>query len=376
MTDASWPTSKSRGTRFGVNEGLISAQVDTGVVSDAAGLAFEGTSTSVGKLTGFDAEYSFLREDEFFFRAGTSTATGLWSVGVDGSNLTKLVASGDAAPGGKTLIQVYAAGISTTGTQFAFVAETTGIQDRDGVYVGVAGSGLYGEVAVTGDPLAEGEFVGLIPYDQPLVVYGGQVPTVLYKCQSNLAEDHLILGVPDQPDFLIAREGDADTAFTGGVFGPLDWLNNAAGASNPMFQANLSGAQGITFGIYTLESLDFATSQVRLALAIYNGRRVSSTSSQSFSSTFPGLGTAGQLDTSPGADLAFANVLSPSGDTGLFWLVRGVGLFSTAVPGATIPGGGDTFGSDTGYRSTTAEGVVLFRAPVDGAGSGIFRRGR
>ena len=181
---------------------------------------------------------------------------------------------------------------------------------------------------------------------------------------------------PDQPDFLIAREGDADSQFTGGVFGPLDWLRNAAETSNPMFQANLSGAQGITFGIYTLESLDFTTSQVRLALAVYNGRPVSSTSTERFSSTFPGLSAAGQLDTSPGADLAFANVLSPSGDTGLFWLVRGLGLFSTAVPGDTIPGSGDTFGSDTGYRSTTAEGVVLFRAPVDGAGSGIFRRGR
>lgn len=365
------------GNGSGISEGLVSARVDGGVVSDVNDVVYQGATTPSGALDAFDAKFTFLTAGgEVFFRAVTSTASGFWKVAPDGSGLAQLVASGEGAPGGRTIVEVYSTGVATNGSQFTFVAETDGIQDRDGIFVGSVGSGLYGQVAVTGDPLAAGEFVGLIPYDQPLVVYGGGVPTVLYKCQSNLGEDHLILGVPDDPDYLIAREGDREGSFTGGTFGPLSWLNNAPGTTNPMFQAGLSDAQQITFGIYTLESLDFTTGRVNLALAVYNGRQVSSTSSQRFSTTFPGLAAANLVDVSSGADLTFANVMSPSGDTGLFWLVRGRGLFTTAAPGATIPGGGDSFGADTGYRSTTAENVVLFRAPLETAGSGIFRRGQ
>ena len=361
----------------GTSEGLVSAKVDSGVVSDVTGLVYEGEDSGSGAFTALDASYSFLRSSTFLFRAEVSGGTGFWRIGVDGSGLLKLVASGDGVPNGKTVLDVWAAGASATGTQFAFVAETTGTLDRDGIYVGDAGSALFGEVAVTGDPLAAPDTIALIPYDQPLVVYGGAEATVLYKCTSNFGEDHLILGVPDQPDYLIAREGDDFTSGSSVVLGPLDWLHNGPDAALPMFQAGLSGAGGITFGIISLNSLNFATSQVTLGVRAYDGQRAPTTSQQAFSSTFPGLGAPRRVDVSPRGDLAFANVLTPSGSAGLFWgVTSSQTIFATAVSGQSIPGGGDTFGGEASYRSTTANGVVLFRAPVMGAGSGIFRRGR
>ena len=64
-----------------------------------------------------------------------------------------------------------------------------------------------------------------------------------------------------------------------------------------------------------------------------------------------------------------------SGRPGAFWLLPNLGLFTIAAGGQDIPGGGDTFGGQSTWRTTTATNVMLFRAPVTTAGSGIFRRG-
>ena len=93
-----------------------------------------------------------------------------------------------------------------------------------------------------------------------------------------------------------------------------------------------------------------------------------------FTSTYPGLAGQGRRDADTAASLAFANVMS-NGQPGAFWLIPNLGLFTIAVGGQNIPGGGDTFAGLNSWRTTTTTGVMLFRAPVTGAGSGIFRRG-
>ena len=161
-------------------------------------------------------------------------------------------------------------------------------------------------------------------------------------------------------------------SWTDGRYGDLDWAHNSRGSTFPFFIAELgTNSNGISFGIFLLTDLAGGT-----ALAMWDTRNAPTGfgASVRFTSTYPGLAGAGRRDADTSASLAFANVLN-NGQPGAFWLLPNSGLFTIAAGGQTIPGGGDTFGSLSTWRTTTALQVMLFRAPVVGAGSGVFRRG-
>ncbi|MFV1958972.1 MAG: hypothetical protein ACC662_06120 [Planctomycetota bacterium] len=371
------------GNGAGILEGLLSARVVGGAVTDRRVVIYDPRSMAdtdvAGDLVEIDPDNTYLATTgEVFFRGGTTTPeTAFWKVRSDGSALSAVVATGDALPGGTSVAVVHATGIDAAGTRFAFVAERSDGGGIDAIYTGTVGSALFGEVAAAGDDLFPPETIDSIPHDQPLLVYAGNAATtVIYKAVSTAGEDYLLFGIPDERDFAIAREGGTDTSVTGGTFGALAWLRNEAGAATPMFRAALSGASsGIHFGIFSLEGLEFQTAKVTLALAVFDGRPAPNRSGVVLSASFPGLGANGTQDASREGSLAFANVLSQGGETSLYWLVRQVGFFETAGAGIPIPGGGDRFGGASSYRSTTAVGVVLFRAPLESGGSGVFRRG-
>ena len=140
----------------------------------------------------------------------------------------------------------------------------------------------------------------------------------------------------------------------------------------PFFMAELgTNSNGISFGIFLLTDLAGGT-----ALAMWDTRNAPAGlgAGLRFTSTFPGLAGQGRRDADTTASLAFANVLN-NGQPGAFWLLPNLGLFTIAASGQTLPDGGDTYASLNTWRTTTAKDVMLFRAPVTGAGSGIFRRG-
>ena len=337
-----------------------------------------GDTGVAGKLVDIFPQNVHIRASETLFFGGETDGgdSALWQVNADGTGIGRIVGTGDALPGSASVLAVYGTEVDTTGTGFAFVAALNEVGSPRGLYTGRIGTAGFDEIAIEGDGLITPDVIQTIPDFQPMVVYvGASGAAVLYKAISDLNQDHLILGNPDPADDnLIVKEGQADTKITGGIFGAVDWIHNEAGAARPLFQARMSGAQGITFAVYSLEGMS-ASGVASLAIATYNGRAAPSGGGQTFSTTFPGLAVPGNIDASTGGSLAFSNILSPGGNVGLYWLVRGQGLFTAALSGRDIPGGGDKFGSDTTWRQTSSGGAILFRAPVATAGSGIFRRG-
>jgi hypothetical protein len=371
------------GGPVGVTGGLLTATVDeAGVVAGSKhGVIYTGRNMADTGISGllvdlFSSEVHLRAGSNFYFAGATDVGeTALWRVGLDGTGLLRIVGTGDSLPGALAVMDVYATEVDASGGAFAFVASLTEAGAPRGLFTGQVAQAGFDEIALEGDALLAPDVIDDIPDEQAMVVYSGAGgAAVVYRAVSDLGQDYLILGQPDPTDdILIAREGQADS-LTSGTFGGLAWLRNAPGASRPLFRAELNGLGATTFGVYSLESVNFSTAVATLALAIYNGRPAP-VPNQAFGATFPGLGVPGIVDASSGASLAFSNVLSPSGHVGLFWLVRGTGLFSIALSGRSIPGGGDQYAADTNWRQTTATGVILYRAPLATAGSGIFRRG-
>ncbi len=360
--------------------GLVTARVDTGVATEVHGAIYTGTdmsSTSIsGTLVSFEARAIHLGAvTGVFFEGATDVLeSAFWRVNADGTGLARLVGTGDPLPGALNVASVYAADVDASGTVFAFIAERTDIGATLGIYTGTVGSFTFGEVAAEGDDLLPPDVLASLPAFQPLLVYpGSSTTTVLYEAVSDGGDDYLLYGIPGQPDYRVARQGDLES-LANETLGSLAWLRNQRGAAHPLFQASLLGAPA-SFAVFSLEAIDFSTTAVTLGLPVFDGRPAPGGDSQSFGPIFPGLNVEGLVDASAGGNLAFSNLLQPSGETGLFWELRGVGIYTTARAGYTIPGGGDTFANDPAWRSTTASGVILYRAPVSGAGSGIFRRG-
>jgi hypothetical protein len=284
----------------------------------------------------------------------------------DGSQLTAVVKHEDALSGGDTFLALHALGVDPVGNRFAFVAERD--DNSRGIYVGVVGVALFGQVFEEGDPMSEGTATE-IPGPQPLLM---DVPgRVLFKAVSSENEDHLCVGIANTAPSFMAVEGDIDT-WSDGAYEDLDWLHNERGGTYPFFQADLgTNSNGIGFGVFLATDLVGGT-----ALAMWDTRDAPSGlgAGVRFTSTYPGLAGQGRRDADTQASFAFANVLN-NGQPGAFWLLPNRGLFTIAVSGRDIPGGGDTFAVSNAWRTTTATDVMLFRAPVVGAGSGIFRRG-
>lgn len=373
------------GGAAGVTAALVTAElVEGGVVAGsvhtaiATGRDMSDTGIS-GTLDDLFAENVDLRaSDTFYFGGETDLGeSALWRVDLDGTGLSRVVGTGDALPGGLSVADIYGTEVDASGSAYAFIASLPAVGAPRGLFTGQIGIAGFDEIAIEGDPLLAPDIVGELPDYQSMVVYSGPGgAAVTYRAISDLGQDYLILGQPDpDDDFLVVKEGQADDQATGGTFGSLEWLENEPGAARPLFSARMSGAQGITFAVFSLEGVNFNNADVFWAIATYNGRVAPGGGGDVYSTTFPGLVAANNVAASAGGSLAFANVLAGSGEVGLWWLIRGQGLFLTALSGRPIPGGGDVYDDDSSWRQTTTGGAILFRAPVNGAGSGIFRRG-
>lgn len=353
--------------------GLLSAQVVGGAVTAKNDLVYHlrdmGASGLSGLLSDIDEARVILTDDGRTFFAGT-TASGeaLWVVNLDGSGLDVQVKTGDTLPGSVTALDLKAVGVSKNGNRYAFVADIGGaFEDR--LYDGTTGGSTFAAIAADSAGLPGGGSVVEVHAGGPLLVYDSG--SVLWRAQGSLSgvDDVLLVGNSIQPFTVLARSGSLAPTAGGGVFGSLELLQHEPEGVLPMFRAQIVGApNGVDFATYGIAS--------GLALAFYEGRAAPSDlgESASFTDTVPGLGAPPYVDLSRDGAFAFAGLLS-NGTSGIFWLVPNCGFFTVAKSGGPAPGG-DTFGAfSPSATRTAADGVVLFRAPLSSAGSGVFRQG-
>jgi hypothetical protein len=288
----------------------------------------------------------------------------LFSVNADGTTLAARVSPGSPLPGGVDVVAIGAIGLDDTGTQFAFVASTTAGESR--IYNGQPGAPAYIELMQEGDVLASGS-IDDIHAAGPLIVYSaGDV--VWMAVGSASAVDQVLLLANGLNAVQLARAGDVGAGTGGGLVSNLRLLPTESDQQFPQYLCDVSGGTvGTTVAIYGLISLQQAP-----ALAMYDGRPAPG--GGDFGATFPSLLAQKGPVVSRNADLFFANILS-TGVSGLFWLRVNVGLFTVAAQGGIAPGG-DTFGAFHPQAAfTISVDVVLFRAALAGAGTGIFRHG-
>ena len=353
----------------GRTRGLLSALVAGGTVTEKNDVVYSGAAAPdlTGTFAAFVPDSLYLVGTTFVLFGGTTTTAqeGLFRVAVDGTSLTRLVGTGSAVTGG-TIDTIEAFGVDVNAAWYAFVTERT--DNSLAVYVSQIGASGFAELIEEGDTLGGGTVMDL-PSGQPLAV--DALGRVLFRAVNSMGLDYLMVGAAGYPPEVIVEEGQEDAQWSGGDLEDPRWIRNYPGVVAPMMQADVSAnANGIVFAVYGVTSLTEDPT-----LALYNGRPAPEDlgTTERFSSIFPGLGGAGRFDVAGVGELAFANVLN-SGRGGVFWLRPGCGLFTLAVGGATAPGG-DTYAGTDLWRVTTAADVVLFRAPLVGAGSGIFRRG-
>ena len=365
------------GDANGRDFGLLTAQVIGGVVVGTNDLVYETTdltaSGSSGTLTAIDATKLFLVDDgRTFFVGGTSGGlTGLWSVNVDGTNLKKEVQETDLNPIALPFLDLKQVGVSRSGNRFAFVADTGG-PNEDGLYIGTTGTGAYLGIAQDGNGLNDAPRFGSIVEiwaGGPLLVYDSG--TVVWKAQGSagLPDDVVLVGNNTVPFSILARSGDPAPSAGVATFASLDLLQHRAETAGPMVRAQFSGAiNGVDFALYGL--------QVQPpALALYETRPAPSDyGTSAFTDTFPGLNAQGYVDVARNGALAFAGLLQ-NGVSGMFWLIPGCGFFTICISGGPALSG-DTFGAFAPNANHTChDDVVLFRAPLTVAGTGVFRQG-
>lgn len=365
------------GDAGGRDFGLLSAQVIAGVVTGKSDLVYETrdltSSGSTGTLTSIDSTHVFLVDDgRTFFLGGTSNGvTGFWSVNLDGTNLRKEVQVGDSVPVPATILDLKQVGVSRSGNRFAFVAEVP-FANEDGLYDGTTGTGSYAIIMRDGAGVSDAPRFGSVVETWaggPLLVYDSG--SVVWKAQGSAAlpDDIVFVGNSTVPAGVLARSGDPAPSAGVATFAALELLEHRSETSGPMVKAQFAGSiNGVDFALYGL--------QVQPpALALYETRPAPADyGSSAFTDQFPGLATQGYVDVSRNGSFAFAGLLQ-NGVSGLFWLIPNCGFFTVCVSGGAILTG-DSFGAFWPAANRTChDDVVLFRAPLTLAGTGIFRQG-
>lgn len=364
--------------------GLLTAQVVGGVVTGKNDVVYESddmTATgTTGNLQTLDnANITFVDDGRVFFRGVTTTGFDTyWSANVDGTNRNRLVGEGSSVPNNPSaptlgpLLDLRAVGVSRDGNRFAFVYDTA---VGGALSIGTTGTSFYGGIAFDGQGIPDAPRFGslLDVYNGgPLLVYDSG--SVVWKAQGSASapDDVLFIGSNTVPYFVLARTGDFASQAGGGTFGTLDLLQHRSENGGPIVDAQLIAVpNGVDSALYGL-----ATNPP--SLAMFEGRPaptdLGQTTTFTDTDTFPGLNVPGYADVSRDGALAFAALLQ-NGTSGLFWLLPNCGLFTIAASGLPAPGG-DTFGPFSPQNThTTHNGVVLFRAPLTTASSGIFRHG-
>jgi hypothetical protein len=360
--------------------GLLTAQVVGGSVTGKNDVVYESQDMSgvglSGALQTIDESRTFFVDDGRVYFAGSTTTSeeGFWSVNVDGSNLALRIGTLSSVPPEPLgVFDLKACGVSRDGNRLAFVVDVGG-QDR--LYSGLASNTTYGLIAADGGGLAAtpprfGTIAEVHAGGQLLVYDSG---AVLWKARGSVGspDDVLLLGSDTVQYVALARSGDFAQQAGGGTFGTLDLIQHRAQTAGPLLDAGLVGVpNGVDSALYGLVTNP-------PSLAMFEGRPAPEDLGQATTftdtDTFPGLNTPGYADVARDGGFAFAAALQ-NGTSGIFWLLPNCGLFTVAASGQPAPGG-DTFGAFFPQATrTTHDGVVLFRAPLATAGSGIFRQG-
>jgi hypothetical protein len=371
------------GRTFGLFRSVVAggaASVPTAVVLDQDAPTDDlGNATAIvlGSLDGTTAR----KEDDgtFWFLGVDATAgdTDLFSVEADGTSFVRRAGPGDPtdnqARPGTTFATIDAFGVDPTGAYFGF-AVTTALGDRR-MYLREttlpATSVYYVECLGDGDavPGSTGTIVDAWKGGR-LTVFGAGQMVWMAKGSLSLGDDvFLYFGRNSNPQYVVlARTGLTAPGTGGGTWASLDALNMASGCGAPQFDAAVNGGTyGVnraTFGVTNtaptvyLDTADLVSSGGTLVPATYVSLRQ----------------TVHPYDeTSQNGNAVVA--LAWSTTSALYWFVRGVGSYGVAAQGGPAPNG-DTFGSFAASSPhATADGVVLFRASLATAGSGIFRQG-
>jgi hypothetical protein len=359
--------------------GLLSARVDGpgGAVVEKNDVVYAGDDLSAtgvtGTLTSLFGATTFQADDgRVFFHGETSTGLeGFWRSDADGTDKLALVFETQALPGGGNVAEIDTLGIDRQGLRFAVVLDRSG--GGEAIYSATPG-GPLDLLASDGQPLTAPTGGGNIldVWDSgPLLVYS--TGAVVWQGTGNkpIPDDILFYNGPGASGFVLARSGDSASGSGGGTYGIVEPLNNARDATFAYFRTVIVGGPvaGIP-AIYAVTSLGVPASPVvgegSIAPASAGGGTIGD--------TFPGLSVPGRDDSARNTGLVFANLLS-TGKSATFWIIPNCGFFTLVLQDTPAPGG-DTFGTFfPNAAHTTADGVVLFRALLNTAGSGIFRQG-
>lgn len=365
------------GNSSGVTWAVISATVAGGTITARQAVISKGQDTtpsgSSGAFLALDPSRLWLQADGRVCVGGTTSdgTEAVWLVNLDGSALQSLVATGDSLPDGSQAVtcnDLLAFGISGDGGRFAFVADVGGpFEDR--LYVGSPSISTYAEVASDGNALPGGGLVLEVHGGGPLLVYDDG--RVVWKAQGNsgVPDDVVLVGSSTAPYVSLARSGGI--APGGGVYGELDMLTSRPQCEYPHAVAERLGlGSGADLATY-------AFSATQPLLAIFEGQAAPADygTTTTFTDQLPGLLSAQSVEVDGPGAVAFAALMA-DGSSGMFWLLPSCGMFTLAASGQAVPGLADTFGAFSPQAGrTVADGVVLFRAALQSAGSGLFRQG-
>ncbi|MDJ0521943.1 MAG: hypothetical protein QNJ90_07695 [Planctomycetota bacterium] len=367
------------GNTLGRSFAVLSARVTGGAAVDkalmVANLDDVSGSGGTGLLQFIQFETALKASDGTLWFLGQDSGTGttdLWSVEKDGTGLTVHRAVGDALDGGAVVTSIDAFGIDTAGSIFCVVVTANAGPARRMLVKTSVGATLNLEFFRTGDLFPTGPGTVLDPHKGGrLVVFpGGEVAWVAQGNQGGVDDVLMYFDpIPAPVTYVeLIRSGDTATDTANGQHAVIDMLSTAPSCEFPQIESTVLGSgSGVTrgtFGVFdtagnhTLDSSNLVLSGGALVPA----------------STID-LSNTSQPYTEASTDGSFVFAQAFSGTSALFWLVRGSGTTAIAAEGGPAPGG-DTF---TAFEPTSAhtgaDDVVLFRAGLTTAGSGIFRQG-
>ena len=371
------------GNTNGIAFGIVKADVAAGAATNKAFVIAHQTDISglhssfTGAVLDFIDPVTARKETDgtlwFLGQDSNAGETHLFSVDKDGTNLTLRTRTGQALNTG-VVLSVDAFGVDPTGNHYVTVVTSDG------------GIGSFLATDITGAP-----FTTEIVQGAGLTSGGGTLDNVhkggRINCNSagasiwigegsNQAIDDVCLffqnSLSPQPPTVLARTGDSAPSTGGGLLSSMNSLNTAPFARFSQFHSTLIGAQQpINSGTFAV--LDLAgTLQLDTSSAIISGGAPQAAAYVSLRQT------ARNYD-EVSADGSFLIALRWLTTSSLFWGIRetngAVVVYPLAAQGGPAPNG-DTFGSfEVTSAHTIANGVVMFRAPLATAGTGIFYQG-
>lgn len=293
----------------------------------------------------------------------TSGEKNLYSIDVDGTDLTARALVGAALPTGLNIVSIDAFAVELTGVFFALVATTTAADRR--IYIRNTSSANFVEIMAEGDVVLA-EVITDIHVSGTLCVF--ETGSVAWMAASGGVQWYLFgQTAGGDPIVPLARTAVTAQSSGGGVFGQLRGLNLRSPVRIPQFAADVVGStNGVTFGTYGLSG------GPPPVLATDNQ---SNTTGGVMGATYLGLGQPrAYREVSEDGSFLFGNVLQ-SGLSAICWLIPGDRIYALAVESLATPDG-DTFAGFGGTSAHTLDnGCALFRVNLVNRGSGIYRQG-